>query len=197
LLRRRCAEERLARVAVELAQRNAALEDFAALVAHELKAPLLAALVTDEPASQVEQALDLIDLLLAAATTTGPASSAVRDCLDEAVRDLGDVGVEITSDVTPQAPLPAAALRIILRNLLRNATAAGARRIHVHATVSAGSWRLMVDDDGVGLGAAGYAEGSGLGLGLCRRLAQRHRAALELTALPSSGTRAVLALAAA
>src|SRR5262245_15347823 len=49
IIRRRAAEERLARTAIELAQRNEALEDFAALVAHELKTPLGAALVADDP----------------------------------------------------------------------------------------------------------------------------------------------------
>ena len=39
IVRRRAAEERLARTTVQLAQRNEALEDFAALVAHELKTP--------------------------------------------------------------------------------------------------------------------------------------------------------------
>jgi signal transduction histidine kinase len=43
------------------------------------------------------------------------------------------------------------ALRILLRNLLANAVAAGARHIHVGAVTSPGSWRLTVDDDGVGV----------------------------------------------
>ena len=40
VLRRRWTEERLAQQAVQLARRNQALGDFAALVAHELKTPL-------------------------------------------------------------------------------------------------------------------------------------------------------------
>jgi signal transduction histidine kinase len=86
-------------------------------------------------------------------------------------------------------------LRVILRNLLRNAIAAGAQRVDVVAVRSAGSWRLLVDDDGVGPSAAGgYATGSGLGLSLCRRIARRHGGALELAARPSGGTRATLQL---
>jgi signal transduction histidine kinase len=54
ILRRRAAEERLARTTIQLARRNEALEDFAALVAHELKTPLQAALVADHPARPVE-----------------------------------------------------------------------------------------------------------------------------------------------
>ena len=45
------------------------------------------------------------------------ASAAV--CLDEALQDLGTVDVEIKAEVT--ASLPPVSLRVILRNLLRNA----------------------------------------------------------------------------
>jgi signal transduction histidine kinase len=199
LLRRRCAEERLTRTAVELARRNEALEDFAALVAHDLKAPLLAALVADDPAAQVEQALDLVDSVLDAVGASGhqddEAAGAPADWLEKAVHDVGAVDVEITSELAASPPLPAAPLRVILRNLLHNAVAAGARRIHVAAVESRGAWRLDVDDDGVGLAPGGdYAAGSGLGLGLCRRIARRHGGVLELVARPAGGTRASLVL---
>jgi signal transduction histidine kinase len=55
------------------------------------------------------------------------------------------------------------------------------------------SWRLVVDDDGVGLAAIDrYDAGSGLGLALCRRIAARFGGALELAARPFGGTRATL-----
>src|SRR5271154_2296253 len=53
-------EELLARSVMKLARRNDALEEFAALVAHEVKAPLQAALATDDPVVFVRQALDLV-----------------------------------------------------------------------------------------------------------------------------------------
>jgi signal transduction histidine kinase len=82
---------------------------------------------------------------------------------------------------------------VILRNLLSNAVAAGARRVHVAAVQSSRSWRLSVDDDGVGLGGVDrYAPGSGLGLSLCRRIAGRFGGVLELAPHPSGGTRAML-----
>jgi signal transduction histidine kinase len=198
VLRRRCAEERLTRTAVELARRNEALEDFAALVAHDLKAPLLAALVADDPAAQVEQALDVVDSVLEAVWASGrrdEPSTSPADWLERAVRDVGAANVEITAELTASPPLPTAPLRVILRNLLRNAVAAGARRIHVAAVESRGAWRLDVDDDGVGLAPGGdYASGSGLGLGLCRRIARRHGGVLELAPRPAGGTRASLVL---
>ena len=193
VLRRRWTEERLAQQAVQLARRNQALADFAALVAHELKTPLELARLQDDPLVGVERALELVDVLLKAAhaesATQGCAS--VADCLDEALRDLGPIAAEVTTDLPQQVPLPAMALRILLRNLVANAVAAGARHIHVGAVASPGSWRLTVDDDGVGVAEAqGYVEGSRLGLSLCRQLAGRFGGALELAPRVVGGTRA-------
>ena len=181
----------------QLARRNEALEDFAALVAHELKTPLQAALLADDPSKPVEEALDLVDELLEAAQDAPRERlfTSVAECLDQVTGDLG-TQVEVTSDLTTMLPLPPGPLRVILRNLLSNAAAAGALRVHVSAARSAHSWRLVVDDDGVGLAAVDrYAAGSGLGLALCRRIAARFGGVLELAARPSGGTRATLELA--
>jgi signal transduction histidine kinase len=194
IIRRRAAEERLATTAVGLARRSQALEDFAALVAHELKTPLHAALVADDPLPLLGEALDLVDSLLEAASSD-PAErmfASVAACLEEATGEL-DVDVEITDGVGTTLPLPPVHLRTILRNLLSNAVAAGARHIRVSAARMPGSWRLLVDDDGVGLSRADrYEAGSGVGLSLCRRIAGRFGGALELASIPSGGTRATL-----
>jgi signal transduction histidine kinase len=194
ILRRRAAEERLARTTIQLARRNEALEDFAALVAHELKAPLQAALVADDPSSPVEDALDLVDDLLLAAQGESEQRvfSSVAESLAQVGEDLG-AGIEIGADVAASLPLPAGPLHVILRNLLSNAVAAGARRVDVTAVRSPRSWQLLVDDDGVGLADGDqYAAGSGLGLSLSRRIASRFGGVLELTPRPSGGTRATL-----
>jgi signal transduction histidine kinase len=196
ILRRRAAEEQLARTTIQLAQRTEALEDFAALVAHELKAPLQAALVADDPSRPVEDALDLVDDLLQAAQgkSENRTFSSVAESLDQVVEDLG-AGVEISVDVATTLPLPPGPLLVILRNLLSNAAAAGARNVHVTTMRSPRLWQLHVDDDGVGLAHADlYAGGSGLGLSLCRRIAARFGGVLELTPRPSGGTRATLEL---
>jgi signal transduction histidine kinase len=83
-------------------------------------------------------------------------------------------------------------LRLVLRNLLANAVAAGAREVHVRASGSSGLWVLTVDDDGVGLGRESYASGSGLGLSLTRRFLSRQGAILRLEARAPQGTRARL-----
>jgi signal transduction histidine kinase len=194
IVRRRAAEERLARTTLQLAQRNEALEDFAALVAHELKTPLQAALVADDPSSPLEEALDLVDALLEAAQNepVERTFASVAESLDQAVEDLR-TGIEVTADTETTMPLPPGPLRVILRNLLSNAVAAGARHVHVAAMRSLGSCRLLVYDDGVGLEETDrYAVGSGLGLSLCRRIAARFGGVLELDAGPCGGTRATL-----
>ena len=193
VLRRRWTEERLAQQVVQLARRNQALEDFAALVAHELKTPLQLAHLQHDPLVEVDRALELVDALLEAvrAESATQACASAADCLDEALRDLGPIAAEVATDLPQEAPLPAMALRVILRNLVANAVAAGARHIHVGAVASAASWVLVVDDDGVGVAeSGGCAGGSRLGLSLCHRLASRFGGTLELAPRAVGGTRA-------
>jgi signal transduction histidine kinase len=194
IIRRRAAEERLARTAIDLARRNQALEDYAALVAHELKTPLHAALLAEDPSRHLEDALERVEALLAAARSESSerAFVSVAEPLDQAVEDVG-ADVDVTTDLQATVPFPAETLRVILRNLLSNAVAAGARHVRVAAVSSPGSWRLLVDDDGIGLGDADrYASGSGLGLSLSRRIIGRFGGVLELGPHPAGGTRAML-----
>lgn len=185
-------EERLTRAVVKLARRNEALEEFAALIAHELKAPLHAALVADDSLACVRQALDLVDALLEVAREApevGIASPAA--CLDGALRDLFPQSIAATSDLPARLSLPPTVLRLLLRNLLNNAVAAGARSVHVSAERRPGMWLLEVDDDGIGLSSDDrYRAGSGLGLCLCRRIASRYGGSLVLAPSPTGGTQA-------
>ena len=194
IIRRRAGEERLARTTIDLARRNQALEDFAALVAHELKTPLHAALAADDPSRHIDDALGLVETLLEASRDDPRERVFVpaAEALDRAVEDLGSE-IAVTIDLQASLPLPAGTLRVVLRNLLSNAVAAGARHVHVATVRSSRSRRLLVDDDGVGLAAVDrYSAGSGLGLALCRRIAGRFGGILELAEHPSGGTRAML-----
>jgi signal transduction histidine kinase len=194
IIRRRAAEERLAHVAVALARRNEGLEDFASLVAHELKAPLHAALASGDASGCVGQALEVVEALLEIACADADTADEATAVLDRAVGDLGAGRLEVTAELDHAPPVPGAALRVIFRNLLANAAAAGARHVHVTASRSA----VHLDDDGIGLDAGdGYASGSGLGLELCRRLAARLGATIELTQRETGGTRATLVLGSA
>ena len=194
LLRRLRADETLALKAGELFRRNELLDEFAALVAHELKTPLHEALLVDEDSEPLQEALDLVDSLLRTArdaTGFDPVESRA-DSLESVVRDLGAraADVEITFDLATSLPITVGALRIILRNFLTNALSAGSRHVHV-ATLDSST--LVVDDDGVGPAEDGYESGSGLGLELCRRIAATFGARIELTSRPHGGTRATLA----
>ena len=192
-------EEQLARTVMKLARRNDALEEFATLVAHELKAPLQAALATEDPVAFVRQALDLVDALLEVACESpeiGIASPAA--CLDSALRDFEPESITTTADLPARLPLPPTVLRLLLSNLLRNAAAGGARSVHVSAKRRSARWLLEVEDDGVGLDSeARYRRGTGLGLRLCRRIASRYGGSIVLAPGPAGGTRATLELGSA
>src|SRR5262249_42420602 len=174
--------------------RNEVLDEFAGLVAHELKTPLHEALLAEDASEPLHEALDLVDALLRTARDARrlEAVESPADCLESVVRDLGArvADLEITFDLATSPPIPGGALRIILRNFLTNALAAGARHVHV-ATLDPRT--LVVDDDGVGPAENGYESGSGLGLELCRRIAGTFGAGIALTSRPHGGTRALLA----
>lgn len=198
ILRRRVAGEKLVEQTALLARRNEALDDFAALLAHELKGPLQAALFARPDPVELERALALIDAILEAARSEGSVSWAEsQPVIRAALSDLGAVSATIDTALPPRFPLPATLLRIVLRNLIANALAAGARNIRVAGSSSRSGWQLAIDDDGVGLeraSAGRYAHGSGVALALCRRIADRFGGAIELRPLPAGGTRASLLL---
>jgi signal transduction histidine kinase len=194
LLRRLRAEEALVATAGELLRRNEVLDEFAALVAHELKTPLHEALLVDDASEPLQEALDLVDALLRTAHDARRLDGVESpvDCLESVVRELGAraADLEVTFDLTTSLPITVGALRIIVRNFLTNALAAGARHVHV-ATLDSST--LVVDDDGVGPSEDGYEAGSGLGLELCRRIARTFGARIELASRTRGGTRAMLA----
>jgi signal transduction histidine kinase len=193
-------EEQLVEHVARLARKTEALDDFAALVAHDVKSSLLVALLEEDPRQGLTRALELVDSILVAvrADQGGTGVARLADCVQQAIADLGDSRTEIVTNVTGQFPIPPDALRLVLRNLLANAIAAGAKRIHVSALARGDQRILVVDDDGVGLASTDrYATGAQLGLRLCRRLVERCGCALELRPRAVRGTRAVIVAAGA
>jgi signal transduction histidine kinase len=187
-------EEMLTSAVTKLARRNDALEEFAALVAHEIKAPLQAAIATDDPVPLVRHVLDLVDALLEVARDRPEIGiSSPAACLDAALEDIGPERFVTTASLPARLPLPPTVLRLLLANLLRNADAGGARSVHVSVKQRSATWLLEVEDDGVGLDSdARYRRGSGLGLRLCRRIASRYGGSIVLAPGPSGGTRAMV-----
>jgi signal transduction histidine kinase len=186
--------DRLAEHAARLARRTEALEDHAALLAHEVKSSLLSALHGDDLRLGVIETLELVDSILTAVHAEAPGSASTVDCLRQAVAD-SKVRIEVSTGPVEDLPLPADVLRLVLRNLVTNAAAAGARRLHVWSLVRRDRSVLVVEDDGIGPAAtSGYATGSRLGLTLCRRLLARCDGVLELETRTVGGCRAMIVL---
>jgi len=193
---RRIAEE-LAEHVARLARRTEALEDASAMVAHDVKSILRSAIDADEPREAMQRALDLVDSILDAARAdqADRSHAPVADCLHQAAADLDHLPAEVVTSVTGDLPMAPAALRLILRNLLGNAVAAGAQRIHIQARRVGDRSVLTVDNDGAAPGTTGrYATGAQLGLALCRRLVARCGGALELKPGLANGARAEIVL---
>jgi signal transduction histidine kinase len=187
--------EELAEHASRLARKAAALEDFAALLAHDVRSSLIVALRDEDPRKGLTRALELVDSILEAVRTDQGSTGVARlaDCVQEAIADLGDSRAEIVASVTGEFPIPPDALRLVLRNMLANAVAAGAERIHVSALARGDQRVLVIDDDGVGLDSADrYATGTQLGLRLCSHLVERCGGVLELRPRAVRGTRAMI-----
>ena len=85
-------EEQLAQHVARLARKTEALDDFAGLVAHDVKSSLLDALHDADPRKAVARSIDLVDSILEAVRadqgTTGVAELEV--CVQRAISDLGD-----------------------------------------------------------------------------------------------------------
>jgi signal transduction histidine kinase len=198
VLRRRWSEEQLAKHASRLARRAEALDDFAALVAHDVKSALVTALREDDPRAGLTRALELVDSILEAVRVDQAATGVARlaDVVQRAIADVGENRVEIVAGVTGEFPMPPDALRLVLRNLIANGVAAGAERIHISALAEGHQCVLVVDDDGVGLASGdGYTTGTQLGLRLSCRLVERCGGKLELKPRAARGTRAVIVVA--
>jgi signal transduction histidine kinase len=197
-VRRSCATaDRLAEHAARLARQTEALEDHAALLAHEVKSSLLSALHSDDLRLGVSQAIELVDSVLDAVhaeAEPGHGSELTVDCVRQAVAD-SKVRVEVIMGPVEDLPIPASVLRLVLRNLVANAAAAGARRLHVWSRANGSRSILVVEDDGVGtVSSIGYATGTRLGLTLCRRLVARFDGVIELEPRTVGGARAMVVI---
>jgi signal transduction histidine kinase len=192
--------ERLADHAARLARRNSALEDSAALVAHDVRSALTAALRSGRVHEGVRRTLDIVDSIAGAthADEVQQHAGSTHEAVRNAVADVADPGLEVRTSGAGQLPLPPDVLRAVLRNLVANAAAAGARTIHVSTDTREGRSTLTVDDDGSGLGSGStYRTGSRVGLALSRRLLARFGGWLDVSPHPVRGTRAVLGVSGA
>jgi len=212
------------------AQRN-----FVADAAHELRSPLTALklqlellknaqteearrIAQDALAERIERATRLVEQLLTLARNEPGATDVAHELLDAAeatrlgVSDVvplaADRNIELSLDAAVPVPVigDAAALRILVRNLVNNAVRYSPRggRVDISLQFCAGSSVLFVDDAGPGIPVEdrerifdrfvrrhvdddGADAGSGLGLAIVKSIANSHRATVVLGDSPLGG----------
>ena len=102
-------EEQLTEHVARLARKTEALDDFAALVAHDVKSSLLGALRDEDPREGLTRALELVDSILEAVRVDqgGTGVARLAECVQQAIADLGESRTEIVASVTGDVPDPA------------------------------------------------------------------------------------------
>ncbi len=148
---------------------------------------------------------DLLELVGDRPPNRAPVS--LRELVDDAVLGLRRAEqVSFQSEVGDLEPrVDGSQIRQVLVNLLQNSVDAGATQVRVTARDVGGALELAVEDDGCGVSkevrARAFdplfttkAKGSGLGLALCRRIAEKHGGRLTVAGAPGGGARFVLEL---
>jgi PAS domain S-box-containing protein len=172
------AQAKLRETVTALRHSNEMLTEFAAVAAHELKSPLVAAVsllellhmrtggqlstqdreLLDRAHGRLRQLAAQVDGLLRIAAVSGmPIDLAEQDVcaiLRTVIDDLGELGQGLDVTAAPCARVRAdpSALALLLRNLVKNAADHGASHLRVHAEhVADGMVAVCVDDDGPGI----------------------------------------------
>lgn len=144
-----------------------------------------------------------------AASATEALESAVSN-LTEAIRESR---AEITCDTLPEVCVREVELRQLFQNLIGNAikyrSPEEAPRIHVSAERDNGFWRISVRNNGIGI-APEYREmvfgmfkrlhtdgeypGTGMGLAICHKIAERHGGRIQVESEPGEGSTFIFTL---
>jgi two-component system CheB/CheR fusion protein len=228
------AEARLETRTRELELSNRALDQFAAVAAHDLRTPLrhvlqFAELLREEYRERLgSDASDYADNIVMAvhrmrgivssllelaripvsAAHDGFAAFALHDAVAMAHANVGKDALELTCDETlPQVCGAQGLITQLLQNLFDNAVkyhGAGQPHAHVSAWHESGMLLVAVTDDGVGMAhqhgemtVSSVAPGNGIGLPLCRRIAELHGGDVWIDADHTPGTRVCFSVKAA
>jgi hypothetical protein len=153
------------------------------------------------------------DLLSLSRVTTKGRAFEMVDCNMLLRQALGclqaiitDKGAEITSDPLPRVHGDSMQITLVLQNLLGNAIKFCTNvppRIHISAEEGVDTWRITVQDNGIGIDAK-YADkifvifqrlhtreeypGTGIGLALCKRIVERHGGEIGFQSSVDKGT---------
>lgn len=139
-----------------------------------------------------------------AAREEDPAAHPLLRAVVEALRaELAELGTSLSPEIDLRSE-PDDDLVLVVTNLCRNASEAGATRVRLQLVESEGAVRGVVDDDGPGIDPAqrsqifalGFSSktdrsgaGRGIGLNLVRRIVTGREGALEVGDSPLGGTR--------
>lgn len=204
---------RVIAMAETLRDRETAIRAFSDHVTHELRTPVTAiraaaellrdgsTLNPDDAAllAQIEGATVQIEAQLAAlrdtvrARETRHVGQSTLDQVLPALRLDWPMLTLIAHGTTRTVPIGAEGLKIVLTQLLRNATESGATVVTLRAQSHGSGLRLEIVDDGPGISAGNAsrifdpffttrrnAHGTGMGLTIVRNLLQAHGATIEL-----------------
>jgi len=218
----------------ELEERNRELQAFASVIAHDLRAPLQAILLTSE--TLLDMHGDAWDdttsgFLQVLASSASRMNVLLSDLLEYARAglpegsarpvDLGLVLAQLTQDLAatvastggrvevgemPWIHGHETRLRQLFQNLIGNALkfrGAEPPVVRVEARLQDRDWQIAVSDNGVGIApehfetifgvfqrgpSAELFEGTGIGLAICRRIADQHGGQITVESTPGEGT---------
>ena len=119
---------------------------------------------------------------------------------------IQESGAAVTADALPTVDGDEVQLAQIFQNLIGNALkfrGAAAPHVHVGAVEEAGEWHISVADNGIGiepqyferifmlfqrLHAMGEYPGTGIGLAICKKVAERHGGRIWVSSQPGAGS---------
>lgn len=158
----------------------------------------------------------LIDLILLQQDQAELHPVSIRPLIEEAVEALrpaaSERGIELSENCADAIFLCDRALMLsLITNLIDNALKSGASHIHIEGNLVSKAYTLSVSDDGCGMtpevlqkitepfyradkSRSRKQGGAGLGLSLCKEIAELHQAILTFESMPGKGTSAFFSI---
>jgi signal transduction histidine kinase len=199
----------------DLARSNRDLEEFASVVAHDLRTPLLTIsgfcqLISDEYGDRLDE--NARDYLSQIAAGVGRMDSLIEGILEysragRSAAPLRRVNMQSVLDVEPLMNVVGDQTQLVqlFQNLLGNAIKFHRDeppQIRVSAASIENAWRFAVEDNGIGIDEEHFEQvfrtfkrlhgceypGTGIGLSVCRKIVERHRGRIWLASTVGQGT---------